>query len=71
MLRRISGPGYFKLPPHFRYLAMIDGELAAQLGVELRMIRAGGTVLRTFGVSDLCVRASEGHAAWPAGCWPA
>jgi GNAT superfamily N-acetyltransferase len=50
---------YFKLPPHFRYLAMADGELAGQVGVELRVIRVGRTVLRTFGVVDLCVRGSE------------
>jgi GNAT superfamily N-acetyltransferase len=50
---------YFKLPPHFRYLAMADGDLAGQVGVELRVIRVGSTVLRTFGVVDLCVRGSE------------
>jgi GNAT superfamily N-acetyltransferase len=50
---------YFKLPPHFRYLAMTEGALAAQMGVELRVIRVGGTVVRTFGVVDLCVRKSD------------
>ena len=50
---------YFKLPPHFRYLAMAGGELAAQMGVELRVIRVGANVVRTFGVVDLCVRESE------------
>ncbi|HEX9352805.1 MAG TPA: GNAT family N-acetyltransferase [Streptosporangiaceae bacterium] len=50
---------YFKLPPHFRYLAMADGGLVAQMGVELRVIRVGRNVVRTFGVSDLCVRTSE------------
>jgi len=50
---------YFKLPPHFRYLVMTSGVLVAQMGVELRVIRVGSTVLRTFGVVDLCVRASE------------
>jgi GNAT superfamily N-acetyltransferase len=49
------GRSYYKLPPHFRYLVPADGELAAQMGVELRMVRAGDTVLKTFGVSDLCV----------------
>jgi GNAT superfamily N-acetyltransferase len=49
---------YFKLPPHFRYLAVADGELVGQVGVELRVIRVGRDVLRTFGVVDLCVRAS-------------
>jgi GNAT superfamily N-acetyltransferase len=50
---------YFKLPPHFRYLAMADGKLAAQMGVELRVIRVGADVVRTFGVVDLCVSQSE------------
>jgi GNAT superfamily N-acetyltransferase len=50
---------YFKLPPHFRYLAMADGKLAAQMGVELRVIRVGADVVRTFGVVDLCVSRGE------------
>jgi GNAT superfamily N-acetyltransferase len=63
-LLQLSFPGYpdrayYKLPPHFRYLVTMGGELAAQLGVELRVIRVGRTVLRTFGLVDLCVRESE------------
>jgi GNAT superfamily N-acetyltransferase len=51
---------YFKLPPHFRYLAMTSGgDVAAQMGVELRVIRVGDSVLRTFGVVDLAVQPSE------------
>ena len=51
---------YFKLPPHFRYLAMTSGGgVAAQMGVEFRVIRVGDSVLRTFGVVDLCVAQSE------------
>jgi GNAT superfamily N-acetyltransferase len=46
---------YFKLPPHFRYLAMAHGSLVGQMGVELRVIRVGSEVVRTFGVVDLCV----------------
>ena len=53
------GRTYFKLPPHFRYLAMTNGVLAAQMGVEFRMVRVGSRVVRTFGVVDLCVRNSE------------
>jgi GNAT superfamily N-acetyltransferase len=49
---------YFKLPPHFRYLAVADGELVGQMGVELRVVRVGGEVRRTLGVVDLCVRGS-------------
>jgi GNAT superfamily N-acetyltransferase len=62
-LMQLCFPGYpdrayFKLPPHFRYLATAGGELAGQVGVELRVIRVGASVLRTFGVVDLCVRGS-------------
>jgi hypothetical protein len=56
---RYPSRAYFKLPPHFRYLAMAGNDLAGQMGVELRMIRVGSTVLRTFGVVDLCVGESE------------
>jgi GNAT superfamily N-acetyltransferase len=64
-LLQASFPGYpsrsyFKLPPHFRYVAMrSDGVVAGQMGVELRVIRAGDLVVRTFGVVDLCVSGSE------------
>lgn len=50
---------YFKLPPHFRYLAMTNGKVVAQMGVEHRVIRVNSNVVRTFGVVDLCVRKSE------------
>ena len=60
---------YFKLPPHFRYLAMAGGELAAQMGVELRVIRVGSNVVRTFGVVDLCVRESERSCGLAGRCW--
>jgi PhnB protein len=50
---------YFKLPPHFRYVAELGDTVVGQLGVELRLIRVGGTILRTFGVVDLCVREDE------------
>jgi len=51
---------YFKLPPHFRFLAMTGtGGVAAQMGVEFRIIRVGDTVVRTFGVVDLCVAESQ------------
>jgi len=48
---------YFKLPPHFRFVATVGGAVVAQVGVELRIIRVGDRVLRTFGVVDLCVTA--------------
>jgi GNAT superfamily N-acetyltransferase len=61
VLLRESFPGYpdrsyFKLPPHFRLLALLDGVLVGHLGGELRMIRVGERVVRAVGVVDLCVR---------------
>src|SRR5690242_21212391 len=54
------GRSYFKLPPHFRYLAMTgSGDVAGQMGVEFRVIRVGDAVVRTFGVVDLCVSQSQ------------
>jgi GNAT superfamily N-acetyltransferase len=50
---------YFKIPPHFRYVVTEGPALLAQLGVELRVIRVGEHVLRTFGVVDVCVRADR------------
>jgi GNAT superfamily N-acetyltransferase len=50
------GRSYFKLPPHLRYVASSGGLVAAQLGLEYRVIRVGDDILRTFGVVDLCVR---------------
>jgi Acetyltransferase (GNAT) domain len=64
-LLQASFPGYparsyFKLPPHFRYLALTSsGDLAGQLGVEFRVIRVGDAVVRTLGVVDLCVADSQ------------
>ncbi|MDQ2810331.1 MAG: GNAT family N-acetyltransferase [Actinomycetota bacterium] len=51
---------YFKLPPHFRYVAMAgDARAAGQIGVELRVIRVGNAVVRAFGLVDVCVKASD------------
>jgi len=51
---------YFKLPPHFRFIAMTSsGDVAAQMGVELRVIRVGHSVVRTFGIVDLCAKESQ------------
>lgn len=48
---------YFKLPPHLRLLAYLDGVLVGHLGVEPRLMRVGEQVVRAVGVVDLCVRA--------------
>ncbi|HWM04680.1 MAG TPA: GNAT family N-acetyltransferase [Actinophytocola sp.] len=47
---------YYKLPPHFRYLATVDGRLAGHLGGELRVVRVGDEAVRLFGIVDVCVR---------------
>jgi hypothetical protein len=48
--RRIQERSYFKLTPHFRYVAMTgSGDVAAQIGVEFRVIRVGEAVLRRTG----------------------
>lgn len=63
------GRSYFKLPPHFRYVAMTSGGVVAgQMGVELRVIRVGEHVVRTFGSSTCVSAGASGHAAWRAGC---
>ena len=64
------GRSYFKLPPHFRCLAMTGDALAGEMGVELRVICVGPHVVRDFGISDLCVRESERSRGLAAGCWP-
>jgi GNAT superfamily N-acetyltransferase len=63
-LLQSSFPGYpdrdyYKLPPHFRLLAVVGGDVVGQLGVELRVIRVGHRIFRTFGVVDLCVKANK------------
>ena len=49
---------YFKLPPHFRFLAMAGGELVGQAGVELRVVRSAAMSCRRS-ASSTCVRESE------------
>lgn len=50
-----DGRTYFKQLPHFRYLVFERETLIAQLGVDHRVIRAGGKIIRIFGIIDLCV----------------
>jgi GNAT superfamily N-acetyltransferase len=49
---------YFKLPPHFRYIATINDKIVGQIAVELRVVRVGDEAVRTFGVVDVCVAES-------------
>ena len=52
---------YFKLHPHFRYLAWDDETLAGHMGVDHRVIRVGTEFLTIFGVIDLCVAPRYQH----------
>lgn len=46
---------YFKQLPHFRYLAVENGEIVGMVGVDHRMISIDGCEFSIFGVIDLCV----------------
>ncbi|ANP89348.1 GNAT family N-acetyltransferase [Rhizobium leguminosarum] len=50
-----EGRTYFKQLPHFRYLVFEGETVIGQVGVDHRVIRAGGKIVRIFGVIDLCV----------------
>jgi GNAT superfamily N-acetyltransferase len=53
---------YYKQVPHGRLLAVKDGCLVGQVGIDYRVVRIGDQVLRTFGVVDLCVASEvQGH----------
>jgi GNAT superfamily N-acetyltransferase len=66
-LLRVAFPGYpldrpyFKLRPHFRFLAWNDETLVGHMGVDHRVIRIGAEVLSIFGVIDLCVAPHYQH----------
>jgi len=60
---------YFKLPPHFRYLAITSSQgVAAQMGVEFRVIRAGHTLCGPSGLPPCLSGKASGPGAWRAGC---
>jgi len=50
-----EGRTYFRQVPTFRYLVWDGDVLAAQLGVDYRIMNNGGQRIRTFGIVDLCV----------------
>jgi GNAT superfamily N-acetyltransferase len=52
---------YFKVRPHFRYLAWDGDTLAGHMGVDHRVIRVGDEPLAIFGVIDLCVAPRYQH----------
>ncbi|MEY4518546.1 MAG: hypothetical protein RLZZ499_1145 [Cyanobacteriota bacterium] len=50
---------YFKQLPHFRYLAFMDDQLVAHMGIDHRVIRVGDGIFTIFGIIDLCVKPSH------------
>jgi hypothetical protein len=55
-LLQSSFPGYpdrdyYKLPPHFRFIAILGGDVVAQMGVELRVVRTGHHIFPTSELS--------------------
>ncbi|MEZ6046035.1 MAG: GNAT family N-acetyltransferase [Planctomycetaceae bacterium] len=51
-----DGRSYVKQFPHFRYLAMEGESVVGQLGVDVRVINVGGTVIPIMGLLDTAVR---------------
>lgn len=56
-----DGRTYFRQVPSFRYLVWDGSVLAAQMGVDFRIMNNAGQLVRTFGIVDLCVRAEYRH----------
>ncbi len=50
-----AGRTYFKQLPHVRLLAMDERSVVAQVGIDARVITAGGTTVSIFGLIDLAV----------------
>lgn len=50
-----EGRCFFKQRPHQRLLAFENDRLVGQIGIDLRAITVGGTLLNTIGFIDLCV----------------
>ena len=56
-----EGRTYFKQLPHVRLLAMDEGSVVAQVGIDARVVTVGGTTVSIFGLIDLAVHpASRG-----------
>ncbi|MCA9040204.1 MAG: GNAT family N-acetyltransferase [Planctomycetaceae bacterium] len=51
-----DGRSYVKQLPHFRFLAMEGESVVGQLGVDVRVINVGGTVIPIMGLLDTAVR---------------
>lgn len=51
-----EGRTYFKQWPHHRIIAVKDGRVVGQLGLDYRAIRIGDEIFGISGIIDLCVR---------------
>jgi predicted N-acetyltransferase YhbS len=54
-----AGRTYFKQLPHFRLLAMLEGSLVAQVGIDGRVVNVGGTIVSIFGLVDVAVHPAQ------------
>ncbi len=50
-----EGRTYFKQLPHVRLLAMDEGSVVAQVGIDGRVVTVGSTIVSIFGLIDLAV----------------
>jgi predicted N-acetyltransferase YhbS len=50
-----AGRTYFKQLPHIRLLAMDEGSVVAQVGIDGRVVTVGDTTVSIFGLIDLAV----------------
>ena len=50
-----AGRDYFKQLPHLRLLAIENGQVIGQLGIDHRVMNLNDEAVRIFGVIDLCV----------------
>jgi len=46
---------YFKQLPHYRIIAIENGQVIGQLGIDFRAMNLNGEAVNIFGVIDLCV----------------
>lgn len=50
-----AGRTYFKQLPHFRLLALDEGSVVAQVGIDARVVTVGGTTVSILGLIDTAV----------------
>ena len=57
-----GGRFYFKQRAHVRILALEEDSLVGQIGIDCRVINVSGTVLKIFGILDVCVHPDQRNA---------